>query len=266
MAVKHFLVNPNINPLSKQDILELEERSISISASVWSSIENKSKQAFDESCNLKHTFGRVIVKIDLEKKNYHTFENGTVIRRERNFNEFNRRITQPVNAIVISGENIESGSEILISHNSTHDTNRIFSYKTKSPYVQYFSVPEYDCFAWRDNSGVMQPMQNFDFGLRVYKPYTGHLSGLPHELIKDVLYITTGEFKGKVVHTLSASDYTIIYQDTNGREAQLIRVRHSTNENFDREEIIAISGYLTGKVLCGTLLVGLTEKDCKKLN
>lgn len=266
MAVKHFLLNPEVKYSTKEDIQEIEQRSIGISEQVWTAREKAAMEAMEEDCPLKHTFGRVIVRVNLESKNYHTFHSGTVIRRERNFNEFNRRITQPTNAIVISGENIETGSEILISHNALHDTNKIFSYKSKSKDVQYFSIPEYDCFAWRDKNGEMRPMKNFEFGLRVYKPYTGHLTGLPHELIKDVLYITTGELKGNVVHTLNASDYEIIFQNTDGREANLIRVRHSEDENFDREEIQAISHSLTDDLKRGTLLIGITEKDCKKLN
>lgn len=266
MATKHFLVNPSIKSLSKEDIIGIEQKSINTQRAVWEDREKRVSEAMEEDCPLKHTFGRVIVKVNLESKNYHTFQGGAgTIRRERNFNEFNRRITQPSNAIVISGENIEKGSEILISHNAVHDTNKIFSYKSKSKDVQYFSIPEYDCFAWRDNQGVMQPMENFEFGLRVYKQYTGHLTGLPNELIKDVLYITTGTLKGNVVHTLKASDYTIIYQNTDGREANLIRIRHSENENFDREEITCINHDLTEDVSRGKLLIGLTEKDCKKI-
>lgn len=265
MATKHFLVNPNVQSLSSEDILEIENRTTGIRNEVWTAREKKAMEAMEEDCPLKHTYGRVIVRVNLESKNYHTFEGGGTIRRERNFNEFNRRITQPTNAIVISGNNIEKGSEILISHNAVHDTNKIFSYQSRSRDVQYFSIPEYDCFAWRDKDGQMRPMENFEFGLRVFKPYQGMILGQPPTQIKDVLYITTGTLKGNVVHTLKASDYQIIYQNTDGREANLIRVRHSENEGFDREEIQAISHSLTDNVIRGTLLIGLTEKDCKTL-
>ena len=58
--------------------------------------------------------GRVIISVDHEKKNSHTFEDGTTIRLERDWNNLNRRETQPVNAIVIDGEGIKDGAEILI--------------------------------------------------------------------------------------------------------------------------------------------------------
>jgi len=265
MATKHFLINPNSNPSAKEDILEVEKIKVEKVAQVWDAKEKKAQQAFEKESFLKHTFGRVIVKVDIEKKNYHTFEDGTIIRRERKFNEFNRRITQPSNAIVISGEGIEKGSEILISHNAIHDTNKIFDYRNDSPNVQYFSIPEYDCFAWRNKEGVMQPLTNFEFALRVFKPYEGMIIGQPPTEIKNILYITTGELKGKVVHTLEASDYTIIYQELNGKEGAIVRIRHSEDDTFDREEITCISHDLTEKVERGTLLIGITTKDCKKL-
>jgi len=90
--------------------------------------------------------------------------------------------------------------------------------------------------------------------------------GNPPTEIKNILYITTGALKGNVCHTLDASDYTIIYQELNGKEGQIVRIRHSDDENFDREEITVISHSLTDEVNRGTLLVGITPKDCKKLN
>lgn len=266
MSVKHFLLNPEINPLSKEDIAQIEQANLKLVNDNWIKREQKSKEQFEQECNLKHTFGRVIVKVNLEAKNVHTFANGTQIRRERQFNEFNRRITQPAQGIAISGEGIPKGSEILIAHNSTHDTNKIFSYKTQSPDIQYFSIPEYDCFAWRNEQGEMQPMPNFEFGLRVYKQYQGRISFITPELVKDTLFITTGQLKGNVVHTLKAADYQIVFQGLDGKEDNLIRIRHSEDPEFDREEVVAISNDLTEKVLCGTLHIGLTPENCKPLN
>lgn len=266
MGTKHFLINPNSQPSAQEDILEVEKKKVEKIAQVWDAKERKAQEAFEKESFLKHTFERVIVKVDIEKKNYHTFENGTTIRRERNFNEFNRRITQPSNAIVISGEGIDKGSEILISHNAIHDTNKIFDYRNDSPNVQYFSIPEYDCFAWRNKEGAMQPLKNFEFALRVFKPYEGMILGMPPTEIKNILYITTGSLKGKVVHTLDSTDYQIIYQELNGKEGNLIRIRHSDDDTFDREEIIAIDHDLTELVNKGKLKIGITEKDCKKIN
>lgn len=262
MPVKHFILNTEVNHLSKEDVAEIEQKKISITSERWNNREKKAREAFEQKCNLKHTFGRVIVVVDLEEKNYYTFADGTKIRRERQFNEFNRRVTQPVQGTVISGDNIPSGSEILVFHNSFHDTNKIFGYKTQSTDIQYFSIPEYDCYAWRNEQGEMQPMTNFEFGLRVFKPYEGMIIGQPPTQIKDVLYMTTGKLKGLVVHTLVASDYEIIYQNKDGREGNLIRVRHSEDPNFDREEVSAISHYLTEQVKEGKLKIGITPKDC----
>lgn len=266
MATKHFILNPNSNPSAKEDILEVEQIRTKKLAETWEAREKKAAQAIQEESFLKHTYGRVIVKVDVEKKNYHTFENGTTIRRERNFNEFNRRITQPSNAIVISGEGIEKDSEILISHNAIHDTNKIFDYRNDSPNIQYFSIPEYDCFAWRDKNGQMQPMKNYEFALRIFKPYQGMIIGTPPTEIKNILYITTGTLKGKVVHTVIAADYQIVFQELDGKEGNLIRIRHSEDDTFDREEVMAVDHDLTEQIKRGTLLVGITQKDCKKLN
>ena len=111
----------------------------------------------------------------------------------------------------------------------------------------------------------MQPMKNYEFALRIFKPYQGMIIGTPPTEIKNVLYITTGELKGNVVHTLDSCDYTIIYQELNGKEGQIIRIRHSSDPEFDREEITAISHTLTDDVSHGKLLVGLTPQDCKTL-
>lgn len=219
---------------------------------------------------LKYISGRVIVEVDIEKKNSHKFQDGTEIRLERKYNEFNRRITEPVNATVISAEHIPSGSEILIGHNSLHDTNKIFNFKPLSGEaiasdIKYFSLPEEDCFAWRDENNELQPMKDFCFALRVFKPYKGILEGIEPTEIKNVLYITTGYLNGKVVHTLKASDYEIIYQGLDGREARVIRCRHFQDEDNEKEEIVAISGDLTKQVNSGKLLVGLSKSDCKAI-
>ncbi len=37
---------------------------------------------------IKHVQGRIVVKVDLDGKNWHTFSNGTKIRLERNTDNF----------------------------------------------------------------------------------------------------------------------------------------------------------------------------------
>lgn len=211
---------------------------------------------------LKYVQGKVIISVDLESKNSHTFEDGTKIRLERQWNNLNKRETHPVNAIVMSGEGIKSGSQILIHPNMTHDTYKIQDYAPLSGAIEgsdikYYSIPEEQCYAWLDGD-EWKPLKNFDFGLRVFIPYLGPIDGIEPSLIKDVLYVTTGEFKGKVVHTLKACDYEIIFQGTNGREERLIRFRHFPGQENEREEVIAVDEYLTKRVNDKELLVGLT--------
>lgn len=219
---------------------------------------------------LKFVPGRVVVKVDLESKNSHTFKSGQTIRLERQYDNFNRRETQPVNATVVSAENIPEGSEVLMSHNALHDVNKIFNYKTLSgkdeaSSEKFFSISETECFAWRDNTGELKPMKDFVFALRVYKPYTGSLQGIEPSLIKQVLYITTGGLAGNVCHVLKAADYEIVFQGQDGREDRVIRLRHSDMEEIEREEIIAVSHNLTEDIMLGNLLVGLTPSTAKSI-
>lgn len=218
---------------------------------------------------LKCVHGKVIVSIDLESKNSHTFSDGTKIRLERQYNNLNKRETHPVNAIVISGDGIESGSQILIHPNMTHETYRIYDYlplsgEVEGSDIKYYSIPSEQCYAWFDGN-EWKPLKGFDFGLRVYIPYSGFIQGIEPSLMPDILYVTTGELKGKVVHTLKACDYEIIFQGLNGQEDRLIRFRHFPDESNEREEVIAINEYLTDKVNNGELLVGLSPTKAKTI-
>jgi len=211
--------------------------------------------------------GKVIISVDLESKNSHTFSDGTKIRLERQYNNLNRRETHPVNATVISGEGMKSGSQILIHPNMTHETYRIYDYAPLSGIIEgsdikYYSIPEEQCYAWLDGD-TWKPLKNFDFALRVYIPYAGLVDGIEPTLVKDVLYVTTGEFKGKVVHTLKSCDYEIIFQGPNGQEDRLIRFRHFPGQEHEREEVIAVDEYLTEKVNNKKLIIGLSPLKAK---
>lgn len=219
---------------------------------------------------LMHTEGRIVISVDLEAKNSWTFEDGTKIRMERKYDNFNMRYVKPVNAIVVSAETIPVESEILIHHNATDTTNQIFDYqplsgKEAASEIKYFSIREDEAFAWLKGF-TWNPLPGFDFALRVFKPYNGILQGVEPTLIKNVLYITTGQYKGLVCHTLRASDYQIIFQDTNGQEGNLIRVRTSEDTKTQREEEISVIDHsLTEQVLNGKLIVGVTKSDAKPL-
>ncbi len=221
---------------------------------------------------LKTVFGRIVVAIDLEGKNSHKFADGTVIRIERQYDNFNKRQTQPINAIVIDAEFIPKGAEILISHNSTHDVNRIFDYvplsgKDIASDIKYYSLPESECFLWRTGTDEWQPISPFATALRVFKPYNGALSGIDHEKLKDTLYVTSGKLKGKVVKTVKAADYECVFQENNGQERRIIRFRPYGDEQTKREEeAIAVLHEETKQVIEGKLLIGLTSSDCQSLN
>lgn len=217
---------------------------------------------------MKSVEGKVIVSVDHEKKNSYTFENGLTIRMERDWNNLNRRETQPVNAIVIDGEGLKEGSEILIHPNMTHDSYKIFNHTRLSGNVEgsdvkYYSIPIDQCYAWYDED--WKPLKNFDFALRVFRPYEGTLEGIEPKLVEDMLYVTTGEFDGKIVQTLKACDYEIVFQGKENREERLIRFRHFPDEDNEREEVIAVREDLTKLLKKRKLLVGLTPTDAKSI-
>lgn len=226
----------------------------------------------DNMENLKHVEGKIIVKVDHESKNSHRFADGTVIRLERDYNNLNRRETQPTNGIVISGENIPSGSDILVHHNATSETNRIHNYiplsgKETSSDIKYYSIPEEQCFLWRDENNIWQPIAPYETALRVFKPYKGILHNIEPSVLKNTLYVTSGNLKGKVVATIEAVDYVVVFQGINGTEEQIIRFRPNGDAKTKREpEAIAVMNELTEKIKKGEYYVGIEVKDAKPIN
>jgi hypothetical protein len=109
-------------------------------------------------------------------------------------------------------------------------------------------------------------MKHFAFALRVFQPYEGIISGIEPKKIPQALYILTGEFAGKVVKTLKACDYEIIYQGDDGREKRLIRCRHfEDGSEPDREEILFVDPILTDKLYDQEILIGLSPLSAKPL-
>ncbi|HEY8658013.1 MAG TPA: hypothetical protein VIM07_00770 [Chitinophagaceae bacterium] len=218
---------------------------------------------------LKHVKDRVIVSIDIDSKNWHTFESGLKIRRLRQYNNLDRKYTEPVNATVISAENIPGGVDILLHPNEIHDSNKIFNYiplsgNETSSSVKYYSIHVEQCFIFFDEN-KWKPLKGFATALRVFKPYSGMIAGIKPLQIKDVLYITSGEYKGKIMNTLRSCDYEIIFQAEDGREKRIIRCRTYENENHDREELICVRNDLTEQLEEGELLIGIEISDCKTL-
>lgn len=268
---KYFLLSPEKKESSKKIIKSIEAAQQDVLRSESELLSIKSKEQLDEEDSLIHVEGRVVVKVDMQAKNFHTFEGGVTIRRERAFNEFNRRITEPVNCLVISGEAIPKNAEILVDHNALHETNRINDYKNsfenaESDRIRYYSIPVYECYVWRIRGEKWNPIHPFEFGLRVFKPYEGNLIGVEPEQLKDTLYVTSGELQGNVVRTVKGADYQIIFQGDNGREDYLIRFRPFGDEKMKlEEEAIAILHDETRKVEDGALLIGYTIKDATQL-
>lgn len=271
MAVKHFLVNPKISHLSKKDISELEQ----LNSEKWQHILAKKEELNNELLTQKHTLkapeGKVIIQIDITYKNFHTFANGQKIIYERDFDNFNRRYTQPVNAIVIDAKNIPQGSEILIHPNAVADHHQIHNYhqlsgKEISSDIKYYSIPEDMCFIWRDGENWL-PLPPYETALRIFIPYDGVITGIEPKQIKDALYCTSGELKGKALATIKAVDYEVIFRNTKGVEQRIIRWRPFGDKRNNREEeAIAILNDVTKKIKNNQYYIGLSTTDSKPLN
>lgn len=253
------------SPLTASELSQIERRKQRKLNQHANKIREISAEKLKEKIELKHTNGRVIISIDTEAKNSHTFGNGSKIHIARQFNNLNRRETEPVNAHVISGEGITIGAEILIHPNAIIDSNKIFDFKEDVSDVRYYSIPKEQCYIWKNENNEWIPLKNFATALRVFEEYKGVLLGVEHKLIPNVLYITSGELKGKVVHTLKACDYEIIFMGSTGVEERVIRCRHFENEINEREEIVGIDTNLSSKVKKGDLLVGISSNDAKNI-
>lgn len=221
---------------------------------------------------MKHVQGRILVKADKDGKNWHTFSNGQRIRLEREYDNLDRKHTSQVLGEVISGEGVPSGAMILFHHNAMHPVNQIFNHivlngEELASGIQVYSIPETECYLWKmSGEKDWKPLKGFAIALRVFEPYSGSLEGIPPKKINNVLYITSGELKGKVCHTLKACDMPIIFNNEDGIEETIIRLRHFEGDVLnEREEVIAIDNLLTKKVKKGELLVGIDHNHCDKI-
>lgn len=269
MPVKHFVVTPEKKKISKSAIQEIEKQATESANKAWEERNKLAAAAMGANIPLIAPEGKIIVKCNLEYKNEASF-NGGKIRLERQFNNLNRRETEPVNAWVVDAKNIPAGAEILIHHNSTHDTYRIFDCEDLieggvSNDVKYFSIPENNAFLWRMGEGEWNPIEPFATALRVFRPYEGVIEGIPPTQLKNALFVTSGDLKGKVVSTIKASDYCIVFNDMNAKEHMIIRFRPDGDVKNDYEpEAQAVLDEITEGVLSGKLLVGYSEKDATK--
>lgn len=211
--------------------------------------------------NLKKIMGNVLVKMDTKQKEKYNLGNGKVLYWERGY-EFNRRLDYPSMAIIIDGEGLPIGGEILVHHNSTEPSYEVFNEdfltdEEKREGYKILSLPKDMCFCYKKN-GEWLPYDNFLITLRVFKPYTGRLYGLEPAVVKNRMYCVKGEWEGQVLVTLVNCDYEIIWHDTENREQRLIRTRH--------REVLATDEGLLEKIQKGELLVGFSPKNCKPLS
>lgn len=218
---------------------------------------------------MKHVQGRIVIKADKDGKNWHTFSDGKKIRLEREYDNLDRKHTSQVLGEVISGDQVPCGAMILFHHNSMHPVNQIFNHselngEELASGVQVYSIPENECYLWKmPGEKKWNPLRGFATALRVFKPYEGSLAGISPEKINNVLYITSGELKGKVCHTLKACDMPVIFNNEAGVEETIIRLRHFEGDDLnEREEVVAIDNGLTKKVKSGKLLVGIDNSHC----
>lgn len=262
---KYFILNPKKSNLSKDEIFSIEkEKEVRFNNHKLSQ-EDIAKIEMGETDTIKHVDGRVIVKIDMEGKNYHRFDSGLTIRRERAFNNFNFRETSPVNGIVISSEHIPKGVDVIVDYHSVHDSNRIFNYKNKSTNIRYYSIKTEDCYLWYDKNG-WNPLPPYELGLRLFKKYDSVISWMKPEKMDNFLYITTGKLKGKVVMTLIGCDYECVFQDTNGKEGNRVRFLPFGNEKLNKEpEAVAIREDILAEIKKEKILLGYSLSDCKTL-
>lgn len=219
---------------------------------------------------LKAAQGKVIVRVKMGEKDSYTFKSGLKIAIQRNTENFDRKYTAISQGEVIDAEDIPEGAMVYFHHNGTHANNEIYNYKPLNAEdianeIKYFSIPEGECFLWRDVDGELKPLKGFATALRVFKPYKGILQGIEPSLLKNVLYLTSGNLEGKVCHTLKACDYQLTVL-VDGRDRNIIRVRDTGYHEYDREELVAVNEDYTKQVKNGILYVGLTTTDCKPLN
>ena len=221
---------------------------------------------------MKHVQGRIIVKADKDGKNWHTFSNGQKIRLEREYDNLDKKHTSQVLGEVVSGEYVPSGAMILFHHNSMHPVNQIFNHselngEELASGIQVYSIPETECYLWKmPGAEKWNPLKGFATALRVFKPYDGFIAGVLPEKMNNILYITSGELKGKVCHTLKACDMPLIFNNEAGIEETIIRLRHFEGDVLnEREEVIAVDKVLTKAVKSGKLLVGIDNNHCSSL-
>lgn len=222
---------------------------------------------------LKHVEGRIIVKVDVEQKNFYTFQNGQTIRIERDYNNLDRSYTQQILGICVDGKEVPKNAFVLFHFNSLHPSYQIYNHSTLSGEeiasgIKMFSIPEEQVYLWKmPGEKEWNPCNGFAIAERVFRKYEGILLGIEPKKIPNCLYVKTGELKGKVVRTLHACDAKLVFRNELGVDETIIRFRPFGNKATHRlPEAIAIDEELTDGVKNGKILIGITIKDARSIS
>lgn len=206
---------------------------------------------------------RLLITINSELKNSYNLTDGVTIVLLRDEMQFDCRIKNAVQGFIYG-----TTTEVLIDHNSHHRINEVLDHDILLPeHTGIYSISNYEIYAYRheDSEGWLPHTWEDDDGEhgfllveRIWEPYNGILVGIGPKMIKNRLFVTEGNYKHNVLITENHCDYTIVYQERNGREASLTRMR-------DNEfEVVGIDEELTMKVHSGVLLIGETQNKAKK--
>ena len=221
---------------------------------------------------MKATEGRVLIKADPKQKNQYKLADGVTIQLERDVENLDKKYTAQSLGKCVDSENIPKGAMILFHHNSVHPVNEIANHDQISGDdiangIKIYSITESSCYLWKmPNEKEWQPTKGFATALRVFEPYKGALEGVKPNKLENVLYLTSGEYKGLVCLTIKAADYEITFLNEQGKDEKIIRLRPDGDEKENREpEVIAINHQMTEMVNKGKLLIGLSISDCKTL-
>ncbi len=265
---KHFIISPEKTDLSNEDWESINASNHRIQQKKPMLILDAKQEAL--LSNIRPAPGKMIITIDENYKNTHQLTTDVQIIIQRNTENLNRRYTMPVNAVVLYSDKLPKGTEVLVHHNSFDPNHELFDVfpldgKYENGGVKVFSIFEYQCFLYRKGEDWL-PCQNFATALRIFKPVKTVFEGILPDLVKDMLFVQSGQYKDKVCMMLSHSDYEIIFNGTDGREKRIIRIVNFEDEDNPKNEIIAIDHAATQQVLNGELLVGLEAKDAKPIH
>lgn len=214
--------------------------------------------------------GKVLIKMDTRQKERYSFDDGTTIHISKGY-DFNLRQDKSSMAIILDGENLPAGEEILVHHNSqepSYEVTELNDFLTDKEILdgyKIFSIPIDMCFIYSQNN-EWHPCVDYLITERIFKPYKGCLVGIEPEIVKNRMYIVKGfdvydgektDLSGKVAITTDNCDYEIIFHSTDNKEHHIIRTRHRELQGIDNDTLKLVQD--------GELLVGIDIKTAKTL-